>query len=469
MRLWCLMLTLVWLPGAANDDPPSSADPSPMRLSSKAQASARVSPASGDVNAPRLSGSAQLSRSVTPANVPAPTSKVITQGLTPSPLPQDRSQRASDQPRFARLLPIHRQMAQSAWRYFSSQYQADTGMINSVYGYKETTLWDVGSALAGTVAAAELGLITPSQFQQRLSTLLTTLATMPLYDDLLPARSYRTDSGQPAHDSDRHGNGWSVLDIARTLTWLAIIDRRHPQFRSQITAITQRWQLSHLVHQGELIGARYHQGRERRYQEGRYGYEQYAAAGLAQWQLETHTAFDYSRLPTGQLMGIRLPLDRRNLPFLTSDPFYLAQLELGQLRQEGQQILEIHRRQWQQQQRLWCFGEDASNHPPWFLYNNLSFADQPWHSTDYRGQATDTVQVLSAKCALSWAVLSDDDFGTELWHQARALYRPTGWLTGRYQDGTVNSSSNLNTHAVVLTALLYIHNGNRALLLPPLP
>lgn len=433
--------------------------------------------------------------------------KILTQALTDSPLPKEQAKvttprRAAmlelleqqspeftiadqaepesllslpklGQGRFEELLSVHRNMAIAAWEYFDSQYQPQTGLINSVKGYKETTLWDVASAIGGTVAGYELALIEQDEFKQRIGTLLDTLGSMPLYNHHLPARNYHTDTGLPVTNKInrlKNGSGWSALDIARTLGWLAILEKRHPQFQPQIAKISQHWQLKSLINDGDITGARYNGVRERRYQEGRYGYEQYAAAALSLWQLESPNARDTSDMNTTELQQLMVTVDNRNVPFLTSDPFYLALIELGPaaefLAQDSATIYELHRRRWQQENQIWCFGEDASQHPPWFLYNNLWYQGKAWHSTDYRGQTSKHTQTLSAKCALSWAVLSQDEFGEELWFQARQLFRKEGWFTGRFDDRSVNASHNLNTHAVILTALLYIHNGNQPLIIP---
>ncbi|HVI93233.1 MAG TPA: DUF3131 domain-containing protein, partial [Anaeromyxobacter sp.] len=48
--------------------------------------------------------------------------------------------------------------ARIAWRYFERNYHPATGLVNSVEGYPNTSMWDLGSTIFATVAARELGL-----------------------------------------------------------------------------------------------------------------------------------------------------------------------------------------------------------------------------------------------------------------------------------------------------------------------
>ncbi|WP_028117732.1 DUF3131 domain-containing protein [Ferrimonas senticii] len=374
-------------------------------------------------------------------------------------------------PMFDALTPLQRQMASRAWGYFQREYQTATGLVNSVAGYRETTLWDVASVIAGTVAAYELGLIDNAEFDLRMRRLLTTLAQMPLYDGKLPNRSYHTDSAKPvvqASNRQRNGSGWSALDIARALGWLAILQRRQPQLQTPVAAVIAAWQLPLLVNQGELQGARFSRGHERRYQEGRLGYEQYAAMALALWELPVAKALARQSQQRARVAATLLPFDRRPRPFLTSDPYYLAKLEFGALppamEQDYQHLRQAHANRYRQQAQLSCVGEDAIAWPPWFLYNNLHYQGEPWQSTDYLGKPTSRSQRLSSKCAVALAVLADDPLGRALWQQAQQLHHSDGWDSGIMVDDAVNRSRNLNTNAVILTALLYVHNGNQGLL-----
>ena len=174
--------------------------------------------------------------------------------------------------------------ARTAWRYFVAARQEKTGLYDSVHGYPFATVWDLGSGLAGLVAAEQLGLVTRARFRRDAGRLLATLLTLPLYRGELPNREYQTGSGRMADLANRPssaGSGWSALDIGRLLIWLRIAADWHPELRPLAARVVKRLDFSRLAAGGKLHGAMLGKSGEELNQEGRLGYEQYAAAGYA--------------------------------------------------------------------------------------------------------------------------------------------------------------------------------------------
>ena len=58
-----------------------------------------------------------------------------------------------------------KEIARAAWRYFIYNYQPNTGMVNAVHNYPYATLWDMGSAQAGFIAAEKLSIISMKDFK----------------------------------------------------------------------------------------------------------------------------------------------------------------------------------------------------------------------------------------------------------------------------------------------------------------
>ena len=79
--------------------------------------------------------------------------------------------------------------ARIAWRYFERNYQPSTGLVNSVDGYPNTSMWDVGSTVLATLAAHELGLIDAATFATRVDALLWTLTMQRLFQGELPNKA----------------------------------------------------------------------------------------------------------------------------------------------------------------------------------------------------------------------------------------------------------------------------------------
>ena len=174
-------------------------------------------------------------------------------------------------------------LAKKAQYYFTKNWHAKTGLWNSVNGYTHSTMWDIASGIAATLALEALDLESTDVTLFKLQKTLDTLRTMPLYKGVLPNREYNSKTGQPSgrlSTSKSQGNGWSALDIGRLLIWLKILQTIHPYFEHDIDVIVSKWELQRAVHKGTLYGTKLYKGKEYYRQEGRHGYLQYAAKGF---------------------------------------------------------------------------------------------------------------------------------------------------------------------------------------------
>lgn len=361
--------------------------------------------------------------------------------------------------------------ASVAFDYFQNQIDPRSGLVRAVQGYPNATIWDLASLLAGLVCAVELGLGERQALLARIDELLLRLQKLPLYRDELPSREYRLSDLSPLDldgRPDRDGSGWSALDIGRLLIWLRITAIRLPQFAPRTEAIVARWDFRRAITGGQLYGVLRTSKGEQWRQEGRLGYEQYAAAGFALWGHRAETAL---RVPEAaaaiEFAGIRLPLDPRPPPAFTSDPFYLAALEgvaeplQGELQQR---VYRVQQAQGEQAEVPYALGEDAIDRAPWFLYNNLYANGRWWLATDHRGAAVERRQQFSAKAAYAAAVLHEGPYAARLRETALRLARPgRGFIAGIYEDGSLNSVLNINTQAGILTALCYRARGGALL------
>ncbi|MCG8459380.1 MAG: DUF3131 domain-containing protein, partial [Holophagales bacterium] len=203
---------------------------------------------------------------------------------------------------------------------------------------------------------------------------------------------------------------------------------------------------------------------------GRLGYEQYAAVGPALWGFPVPRARDYAETETGFVDGIEIRQDRRNLPFLTSDPFVLGMIELGgidpRFRELTQNVFEAQRRRWQREGTITAAGEDALDRFPWFAYNNFLYQGRTWLAVSHRGAVLEDLFGWSAKNALGWWALGlDPEYGPVLRQEVESLRHPGhGIWAGKLDSGGINRSLNVNTHGVILEILLYIHRGGEPFL-----
>ncbi len=210
-------------------------------------------------------------------------------------------------------------------------------------------------------------------------------------------------------------------------------------------------------------------GIERLRQQGRFGYEHYAAAGLASWNISAPDAANYDDITQTEIHGLLVPHDRRPMSFLTSEPFMLAALELGSISPDFSRLSEpiyaVQRRRFEELNIASSAGEDAIPFPPWFVYNTIVYQGEPWTSVSPDGQLQPDLAGFSVKTAFAWAALHDEAFTAELLAFAETLtHERFGFLAGRFDKGELNRTLSLNTNAVVLEAILFTHRGRKPFL-----
>ncbi len=378
------------------------------------------------------------------------------------------------------LTGLETQWARTAWRYFENNTIAETGLVNSVDGYTATTIWDTASHLMALIAAERLQLLSQQQFDRRTGRLLKTLASLPLFNDQLPNKSYNTltasmvdYANQPVDD----GIGWSAIDIARLLVPLQSLMWNHPHLAGLVRDVTGHWNIDALVVKGELSGATV-SGRNTaaeepfmRVQEGRLGYEEYAARALQLYGVNAEIALDYFHaIDYRELYDIAVPMDSRTVEeleahnFITSEPFVLAALESGWDRPTREFASRIYTAQYQRYQHtgiLTAVSEDHLDQAPWFVYNSVLADGRGWQAMTETGHSNDELKTLSTKAAFAWhAIFNTEYTGLLVAGLTDSYIEDKGWFAGVYeQDSSDNKAITANTNAVVLMSLAYTRHG----------
>ncbi|WP_299006548.1 DUF3131 domain-containing protein [uncultured Shewanella sp.] len=370
-------------------------------------------------------------------------------------------------PGSAITLPLTRQeklLLSKAQRFMDDNWNATTGFIDSVNGYTQTTMWDLGSAISGILALDALGVTDKGLTQIRLEKLLATLMSMPLYDDKLPNRQYNTVTGKPSgpySQSRYQGNGWSALDLGRLYIWLEVIKQQKPILSSKVDAITDKWQLDYAVKNQTLFGVKLTSKGEHFRQEGRLGYLQYAAKGYQLAGLNVDRAYDCDNLGEVEVEGVTLLLDKRNLPFFTLDPYLLYAIEVGLSSDcwfQLNRLYQLHKQHYQNVNLLKVYAEDSLNRRPWFLYNNIFYQGYAWWSVSSSGKNVpkEDTQRFSNKAAFAMSMLFDDDYARLLAEQVvKHSLKHRHVPTGIFSDGKENVAYNINTNALILVSLWF--------------
>lgn len=359
--------------------------------------------------------------------------------------------------------------AKTAWRYFENNTNADTGLVNSADKYPSTTMWETGSYFVATTSAHLLGIIQEDEAKTRITKALDTLTAQRLYDGILPNKAYNVQTGALVDYSNKpsdKGLGWSALDVARLVSTLGIIERHYPDLSPKTRALMAHWDLARMVRDGELIGGNIANDALREDQEGRVGYEQYAAKAMMLFGYDMYRAYDVDdNLMAKDVEGQPIPVDtrmHRNVvpAFTVSEPYLFDGLEFGFDARSHRFATAIYKAQearFENTGVLTAVSETHLDEAPYFIYSTVWGGGAPWAVLSFKGDRLDSKRTTSTKAAFAWNALFGTDYTAELIEAISPLGDPDrGWPEGIYEiDGSTNSSVTTNTNAVVLGALAF--------------
>lgn len=365
--------------------------------------------------------------------------------------------------------------ARTAWTYFQKNVDASTGLPGSVENYPSATMWDVGSYLLAVISARQLDLIDTAEFDQRIGKALTSLGALPLFDKQLPNKAYNTQTLRMTDYTNKvseRGVGWSVIDLGRLLVPLNVLVWQYPQHTEAARKVIGRWDTTHLSRDGEMMGARVDKaGKTELVQEGRLGYEQYAAKTFSLMGQDVTASYNYTRQTAYvDVYGVRIAHDRR-IPavfgaqnFVISEPYVLDGLEFGwdsASRELAWRVYSAQQRRHERTGKLTAVTEDHLDQKPYFIYNTVFSDGKTWNAITEDGEDASAFRSLSTKAAFGWYALYDTPYTRKLIDAVADLNDPKrGWFAGRYEgSGKPNQSVNCNTNAVILESLAYIRKG----------
>lgn len=374
--------------------------------------------------------------------------------------------------------------ARVAWHYFEKFTQESTGLANSVGKYPSTTMWDTASYVSAIVAAYELCIIDRNELDRRIFKLLTTLRSLKLFRNQLPNKVYHTKTAEQVDYTNKPGEiGFSSLDIGRLLVWLRIVKNRYPWFGNAIDAVLLTWDFSHaLDDDGVMYGAHVNKetGEVFYSQEGRLGYEEYAAKGFALWGFKPLLSHRAEPFLTASIYGIQVPYDGRDPRVFDSQNYVVTEsylhdgLELGWdmpyddtspdwLHSDGwraefaDRIYKVQEERYKREGFLTARSEHNVKGPPYFTYDTIFSDGYPWNTVTPRGDYSPDHAAIATKAALGMWALWDTPYTELLYEATIELYDPeNGMLEGIYERGQGPIPIyTANNNGVILAALLH--------------
>jgi hypothetical protein len=358
---------------------------------------------------------------------------------------------------------LYANAVESAMAYLRAYRAPRTGLVQATPGWAHITLWDVGSLLGAVYAAGELGALTPAERDEWMGQLLQTLRTAPTFDDAAYNRVYVAANGRMVDGDDRPsdvGSGWSTTDLGRLLIWLKVVESRLPAHAEAARAVAERIDFGRIVKGGYLHGADRKNGRVIQYEEGRVGYEQYAARGFELWGHPAARALDATaNAEPIQVLGHTLLHDRRGRDKLTSEPFILMGMELGYddtFAGLSRAMLAVQEARYRRTGRVTIVSEDAVEVAPWYFYYYSVYSEGEEFAVRAHGPVTDGPRWVSAKAAFAWHSLFPSEYTWKAVQTVQPARGAQGWASGVFEGGHRSTGvRNLNTAAVIIEAALY--------------
>ena len=380
------------------------------------------------------------------------------------------------------LTPQEMRMARVAWQYFERDFQPQTGLVSSVDNYPTMSLWDTASYLGALIAAVELGIIEASTFDARLAQLLATLSELSFCRDELPNKVYNTQTLEEVDYTNQPGEiGFSALDRGRLLILLKITKERYPAHRDAVDRFVLRWNFCNVVTDGQMFGAAVGpNGRTRYLQEGRLGYEEYAAKGFRLWGFDPYVAVQAEPVAHIELFGVEIPYDARDPRrtnahnYVVTESYVLDAIELNwdhpddrsldhtlhsdpMMVDFGQRTYTVQERRHAATGILTARTEHQLDGPPFFVYDTIFSDGYPWNTLTEAGQVVPEFAAVAVKGAIGLRAIWETPYTDLLFEAIAEAYDPErGFYEGLYEDGRGRIDTfTANNNGILLETLLH--------------
>ncbi|WP_205665136.1 DUF3131 domain-containing protein [Caldimonas tepidiphila] len=386
-------------------------------------------------------------------------------------------------PRRGALTEREMEMARIAWTYFENNFQPKTGFVNAVQNYPSTTMWDTASYMAALLAARELGLIDKDKYDTRLRLLLGTLLKLDLFRGEMPNKVYDTQTAAKVDYTNKPGEiGFSAIDLGRLFIWLKITKERFPEHSDAIDRFMLRLDFRRVLDRnGTMFGAMLDkEGKVQYVQEGRLGYEEYAAKGFELWGFNAAQALAPEPFDTIQVYGVALPYDTRDPRrfsqhnYVVAESYVLDALEMNWdqaldrrdddrhhsqcwMADFGHRVYRVQEMRHQVTGILTARTEHQLDRAPYFVYDTIYSDGYPWNTITDTGKYVPEVAAVALKAALGMWVLWETPYTDLLFDAISSAHDPKkGFFEGLYENGSGPIREHTaNNNGIMLEALLY--------------
>ncbi|XPV77591.1 MAG: DUF3131 domain-containing protein [Desulfovibrio sp.] len=380
------------------------------------------------------------------------------------------------------LTPDGQLFAETAWAYFETNYNPNTGLVNAAENYPYASVGEVASYLAALISAHQMDIIDEKIFCQRVGKLVEWLNAMDLYAGEVPNLIYNTQTGRMVNFDMQPGPaGFSAMDVGRLLIWLKVLKEDYPLFAEGVDRAVLRWNFCMLISkEGALRSGRRVEGETNLTVEGRLGWEAYAARGYEMWGLEVRSTVP-SPLRYIDIYGYKIPYDPRDsietgIPtYITGTPFLLEGMEfdwggtgLPAPHKNGDDALERSNLAWKiykiQEERyrregvMTARSENGVDKPPYAVIGTITADGRLWPTISRGGELRYDLSVFSTRAIFGMWSLWDTAYTKFIMAAAACCFyeEGRGWFEGRFEKNwRIVKVMVLETNAYVLEAMLH--------------
>jgi hypothetical protein len=356
--------------------------------------------------------------------------------------------------------------AAAAFTQFEGLWRPATGLASATPAYERLTPWDIASVIAANYSANRLGLLADAEYDTRMRKTLRTLNTMPLYRRAVFHKMYFAKNARMVGRNGQissSGYGWSATDLGRLLNWLRIVAENEPALRPEVERVVRRIRFDETTADGYMVGGLIGtRGKLWKFQEGRIGYEQYAAEGYAYWGANVQNALDMRKhAKPANVLGIPVFADDRGLDRLNSEPFILMGIEIGltpDMAELSRNVLAAQEARFAQTGKLTMVSEDAVSVPPHYFYYYCVLCNGRAFTVDVAdtGLHLDKPRWISTKASFGYHALMGTEYTKRVLETVAKAKTKNGWSSGVFEESYEPTETyDINTAAVVLEAALY--------------
>jgi hypothetical protein len=242
-----------------------------------------------------------------------------------------------------------------------------------------------------------------------------------------------------------------------------------------------RWNFCNLIDRGgTLYGALTVPTGVNYLQEGRLGYEGYAAAGFQLWNFDTEAASRLGPKEKTRIYGVPVLYDGRDPKefgahnYVLTEAFLLSGIELNWDKPDdgtrsdlwfsdrtahrlAENVYKAQYKRWRETGILTARTEHHVDGPPYFIYDTVFSDGEAWNTITDTGDQYPELAAVSTKAALGLAFLFDTEYTDKLVESVKRLVDPDrGLFEGFYEkDGRRIDAITANTNGIVLETLLY--------------